>query len=663
MSTIMKNLILILFLILMSACSSSKFYNLNDIKKELNIVQFPEQKDYENDDAVIIKEEHDVDIKIDSDWELETLETTHIIKKLLKNIENNSTVEIYLDGEDKLNSISARTIKSDGSEIILDSKDFHTSTGQSDNTVFYADDQIIKFTFPAIENNCLVEFKYSILKKFPFVNDRWRIQKFDPIIKNTYKLTAPVLLLAPPPNGSGWKFTYQNYNCLVETPNFEKNRNYTKSEKNESVSFEWERRDVPAFKTEPNMPPISNYIQYVKFSRADWKSWNEVSKWFYNLFFLPQLKITETVSKKAKELTADSKNDLEKLQSIYSYIQKLRYISIKLGQGGGLRPNFPETIIQKQYGDCKDKSILMISLLKSIGIKASPVLVLTSDEGINDTSFPNLNFNHMIVKASLNNGTSYFLDGTAGFCKIGELPAGCEGCNVLVINDGGMSNIEHTPASSYNDNEKEIIIKANISNSFMAEYNISIIYKGEYDIIYRNLFKEKTSEELAKFCKSLVVDDFMNAEIMDYKVSPLDMLSSPLVLSFKVKTNNVLNKQGDLAFINIDPFKFSVDFGWLSKTERKYDIEYSYPFKIKKTIEVVLPNNLKLRNLPENINLHGPHSGYDKSFASPAADVLVQKETISIISKTIPPEGYAQYRNMFENLQTKSKEKLVFTLK
>lgn len=659
----MKRIFYFVSIVLLSACSSGSFYTLDDVKSELGLLQFPGQSEYENADAIILKEEHDVTTKLNSEYGIETKETTHVLKKLLKNIENHSAVEIYVSGEDALSDLSARTIKADGTEILLSTNDFHTSTGLGDNTSFYSDDKSVKFTFPSIEKNCLVEFKYSIIKSYSSSFSKWRIQKTSPVLLNTYKMTVPNMLLAPPPYGAGWKFQYRPYNCEVESPNFEKNMTYSTAEKDKNVSFTWVKKDVPALITESYMPAYNDLVQFVQFSKSEWREWSDVSKWYYNRYFLPQLVITPNITNKANSLITGCNDDFSKLQKIYSFVQHLRYISIKLGEGGGIRPNFPETVLHKQYGDCKDKSMLLISLLKSINIKATPVLVLTSDDGTIDTDFPNANFNHMIAKVTLSNGKSYFLDPTADFCRVGELPSLCEDINVLVINEDSSGKIEKTPGSTFTENVKEIYAKVNINEQYEAVFNITYRFKGEYDLMYRNRFKDITTEEINKYCKSLVVDDYLNAEISNCRVSNPDSLEIPLTLTFDVKTKDIISKQGDLVFINADPFKYSLNMNWLSKTERKYNIEFSYPYTNSKTIEISLPKNLVLRNLPANIDANGSDSQYKKIYTNDDPGKLVLNEKISFKSRVIPPSRYSNFRKTFEDFQSKSNEKIVFTLK
>jgi transglutaminase-like putative cysteine protease len=189
----------------------------------------------------------------------------------------------------------------------------------------------------------------------------------------------------------------------------------------EKITFAWELRNISSYGLEQMMPPRRNFVKYVKFSPSEWNSWNDIAYWYYNNFFKTELELTDKIKAKARELTNNLDDEVSKITAIYNYVQNLRYVAIQLGDGG-IRPSKPEKVLEREYGDCKDKSILLISLLRSLGINAKPVLVLTYSAGTMDLSFPSWNFNHMIVKVEADNNRSVWLDPTVTGIAIGELP-------------------------------------------------------------------------------------------------------------------------------------------------------------------------------------------------------------------------------------------------
>jgi hypothetical protein len=308
--------------------------------------------------------------------------------------------------------------------------------------------------------------------------------------------------------------------------------------------------------------------------------------------------------------------------------------------------------------------MLLVSLLKAIGIEAKPVLTLTSDNGSIHTIFPNWNFNRMIVKASTTDKKDFWMDPTIKNCKLGSLPYECENINVLVLNDDETSQIEATPGSSAADNVKNLYMKMDLTNIDTAYIDISFRFKGEYDIKYKNSLSEKTHDELLKFCKSLVSDKYLNAEVLDYSISNLDSINSDLKLNFRLRIPNILEKQADLIFLNADAFPILSNWEWLSKEDRTYDIKFDYPYTVKKTIEIVLPENKYfIKNLPTSTVSAEQGINYSRNINSIGNNLIIENEIYSITDTKIKAQNYKTVKEYFDNLKNKLDEKIILTAK
>ncbi|MDR3626358.1 MAG: DUF3857 and transglutaminase domain-containing protein [Ignavibacteriaceae bacterium] len=650
--------------IMFFSCSSVSFIDLNSLKEQLHLKEFPEQKLYPEADALVLSEMHDVSLSIVGNYDIETIEKVQKVVKIYRNIEKYSSVEIFVLSGDIISDLKARTIKPDGSEVVLKSDDFHTIIGGGYDYNFYSDEKTIKFSFPAVEKNCIIEYEYRVIKLYPFVLDMWQIQSSIPKLQNIYRLTAPkILLQSKTQGGAGWTWKYKTYNCYVPRPEYQENSDQGSGSYNQTDSFTWEQNDIPAFEVEPMMPPRSDYLQYIKFAPAHWENWNNVSDWYYNSLFKPELIISDEISNKAKELTKDCTDEADKIISISKFVQSIRYVAIELGQGG-LIPSTPQKVLNHKYGDCKDKSILLIGLLKNININAKPVLVLTSDEGHINRSFPSWNFNHMIVKATTKDGKDFWIDPAINHCIPGDLSYQCKNVDVLVLNDDGTSQIETTPNGTFNDNVEDINIKINIADTDSTNLDISIKFKGEYNIEKRQFFAEKTKAEMLKYCKSLISDKYLNAEVKDYAISNIDSSSSDLKLSFIMKVPNPIEKQGDFNFLDIDPFQLSKGWEWLGSDKRKYDIEFDYPYTITKSIEVTIPGNkFQIKNLPPTSSANEGSLYYSKGYELLDKNKFVIKEKFSVTEKNINVKNYLNARKFIDGLKTRQNEKVILTSK
>jgi len=662
----MKKLIL-LFLsafssILLLSCSSSYFTDMDVLKTELNVKQFPEQINYPEADAVVLQELHDVTVKITENYDLETIEKVSKVIKLFKNVEDYASVEIPVSSGDKINDLNARTIKPDGTIILLKSDDFHTITGSDNGEVFYSDEKKIKFTFPAIEKNSIIEYNYTIEEEYPFVMDVWNVQGAIPKLENIYKLTVPTLLVTPKDKGgAGWNWRFKSYNFIVDNPDFAQNLNPSGGSLDASLSFTWVKKNVPAFDPDPMMPPYDEYLQYVKFAPSQWLGWNDISDWYYNKLYKPQMIITDKITSKAKELTKNCSDETEKIEKLFDYIQSVRYVAIELGKGG-LTPTLPDKVLERNYGDCKDKSTLLVSLLNALNINVKPVLVLTSDDGRLDPAFPSWNFNHMIVKAVTKDGKTYWMDPTVDHCRLGELPYTCQNIGVLVLNDDGTSQVEVTPPTTSDDNVKVINIAASYADNNSADFDIAIKFKGEFNFSYRSFFNDKTKDDMLKYCKSLVADNYLDAKVTDYSLSNLDSLNSDLKLEFKLNVPNAVTTQGNFNFLNVDPFNFVSGFTWLGRDKRTYDMEFDFPYSIKEETTVKLPDKrYVIKELPSNYSRIEEGISFNKSYNTVSPDKFTSDVAFSISKKFIRANHFEDVKRFFNNVKNKMNEKIILT--
>lgn len=131
---------------------------------------------------------------------------------------------------------------------------------------------------------------------------------------------------------------------------------------------------------------------------SEYKNWNEVVEWGLAVNDYPDLK-TPLVDKKVAELKSKAGNDKKKyIELATRFVQdEIRYMGIEIGPYSH-RPNSPENILKQRYGDCKDKSLLLVHLLKAMDIKGYMAYVDTylRDKTIDFLPSPFI-FNHVIV--------------------------------------------------------------------------------------------------------------------------------------------------------------------------------------------------------------------------------------------------------------------------
>jgi transglutaminase-like putative cysteine protease len=133
----------------------------------------------------------------------------------------------------------------------------------------------------------------------------------------------------------------------------------------------------------------------------------------------PKAAVTDRIRALALSLTAGLTGEREKARALYDWVSRnIRYVDVVLGSGGYV-PHSADDVLTKEYGDCKDHTVLLQALLASAGIDSIPVLI---NLGASYT-LPKVGsfaaFNHVITYLP---SLDLYVDSTAQFAPFGILP-------------------------------------------------------------------------------------------------------------------------------------------------------------------------------------------------------------------------------------------------
>lgn len=175
------------------------------------------------------------------------------------------------------------------------------------------------------------------------------------------------------------------------------------------LDHRWEVRDRPALDEDDDLP--SWYDPYPGVYLTDFDGWAQVARWAAPLYTTPEAlpaDMQELVDR-WKEAHPDGR---DQLVAALRFVQDgVRYLGIEPGPHG-YAPQDPVLVFRRRFGDCKDKSRLLIALLRRLGIRADAALANPVRRHALDEAQPTpLAFNHVIVRAELA-GETLWLDPT-----------------------------------------------------------------------------------------------------------------------------------------------------------------------------------------------------------------------------------------------------------
>jgi hypothetical protein len=142
----------------------------------------------------------------------------------------------------------------------------------------------------------------------------------------------------------------------------------------------------------------------------------------------------------------------------------------------GYKPYKVTQVLARRFGDCKDKAALMIALLREVGVPAELVLVRTRRGGRLDPAPASLAiFDHAIVYVPK---LDRYLDGTAEFAGLTELPAQDQGVTVLRVGPRGARLVE-TPVLPSSDNRVDRRWRVVVEASGDARVDEELTIRGQ----------------------------------------------------------------------------------------------------------------------------------------------------------------------------------------
>jgi transglutaminase-like putative cysteine protease len=193
-------------------------------------------------------------------------------------------------------------------------------------------------------------------------------------------------------------FTYINSKQAVQIRELADEREYI-----------WERKQVPALIVATETPSWHDAYPYVQW--GNFKNWQSVAQWALPLYRIPNTP-QNSLQKVINQIAEKHSDAEERMLAALLFVQKeIRYLGVEIGANSHA-PNPPDLVLNRRFGDCKDKTLLTLTLLNALGIKAQAALVNTNlRRGIAQLEPSPNAFNHVMVRAQID-GKEYWLDPT-----------------------------------------------------------------------------------------------------------------------------------------------------------------------------------------------------------------------------------------------------------
>ncbi|CZF83654.1 Transglutaminase-like superfamily protein [Grimontia celer] len=350
---------------------------------------------------------------------------------------------------------------------------------------------------------------------------------------------------------------------------------------------------------EPEQPRWYNPYPYLHVS--SYTDWKDVVSWALPLYqATPDDDEVQALVKDIQQTYPDSQ-EKQAVAAIHYVQNNIRYLGIENGIGSH-KPRPPAQIISQGYGDCKDKALLLVSMLEAMGVEAYPALVDTfwRDQLAHQPAAP-FSFNHVIV-ALKKEGEWIWIDATRTHQgnRLDTLAQSRLGYGLILqpdSNDLTKMSSQEVPVTQ--DIEQRYVVNHAHAESYLA---VKTTYRGLEAERWRRYLESKPLRELGEEYANYYAGFF----------SGLDFLRPLSVSDDKDLNELTLNEAyviDDLWSKTEDTYSFVISGDivddYLTKPDlirRKTPFRFGTDGAVRQKIKLSLPENWNIEQSESTVN-------------------------------------------------------------
>jgi hypothetical protein len=565
-----------------------------------------------------------------------------VVKILRPQGRDEGIVQVDFDNDTKILSMGVWSIGPDGHEYAMKPKDF-IEVGLGASFVAFGDDRARIARAPAADPGAVIAYEYEQQSR-PYLSEKtWWMQSDIPRLHESFTLELPP------------GFTYGT--VWAQHPDMS-------PADTEGHGIRWEAKNEPAvdLRLIPMSPAAESLaarmtVHYggpgVAAMDGTWKS---VGQW-YTPLFRDRVAASPDITARTEQLIAGKTDFYDKVEALGKFVQKdIRYVAIEIGIGG-YQPHAAADVFRNRYGDCKDKSALLTSMLSVAGIHAT-ALIVDTERGVVNPAAPSTVGNHAVTAIEIPagytsdrlhsvvtsaTGRRYLIfDPTWEKIPFGQLEHELQG-GYGILMEGNESQLIQLPIMDpqLNTIRRTAVFQLQPDGSLKG----SVTEKRFGDVAERrrDLFTSGDARQQREMIDGQLKLDLASFSATDVKIENIDALNLDLTLSYALTADGYAQATGPLLMVRprvLGRFNIATN-----REPRRVPIDLTQTMQAVDDYSIELPAGYTVDELPSPIKLDLGFASYQSSSAM-EGNILHYNRTYTVRQVTLAPEKYADLQKL-----------------
>jgi len=437
--------------------------------------------------------------------------------------------------------------------------------------------------------------------------------------------------------------------------------------------WRWEVKDMPALILR-DIPSRPEWVALAARMSVQWgdaavdgadNQWRAIGEWFTKLE-ANRPDPSPEITAQTQSLIAGAPDFYARLSRITEYIQKnIRYFIVERGIGGH-QANYATDIFRNKYGDCKDKTTLLISMLQVAGIHGF-YLAVDDRRGFVDPLEPSLFGNHMItaievpadvqdprlmaiVKAK--DGKRYLIfDPTNERTPVGNLPSYLQG-GYGTLAAGTESQIIALPVLPPDANGTERKGDFTLAADGTLTGSVDTSHSGPGAADLRMFLKYSDEKERREYWENSVARDVPGVVIDSLQFEQPAALDKPLELRYKLTAGQYAHSAGTLLLVR--PRVVGTDVLPFDDKPRFVPIDLNATGRWHDSFDIALPAGYVVDETPDPISVDVDFATYHSTITAKDNHLHYERDYV-VRQVEIPADKAAAFRKLESAILTDEK--------